>query len=199
MKMTALAFWLLDKTHQSTKHLILCHCNIQKVEMYFRFKRLNFDSLGLAYGEVDGRMGLELLNSWTPGIFVGILLDGKDHCTKPINAAKGPDFCLILDFDEELHSQYPSNRHYTDFVRIVSKKITDLNNGWEFYHHLDDNKVKNKNKWHPIHIRKPMLDVFVGSMSIEEQSDIFYKTANQIIEIVTDEACFWSLRDEYKL
>ncbi|HAI70318.1 MAG TPA: hypothetical protein DCM38_12895, partial [Gammaproteobacteria bacterium] len=77
MKMTALAFWLLDKTHQSTKHLILCHCNIQKVEMYFRFKRLNFDSLGLAYGEVDGRMGLELLNSWTPGIFVGILLDGK--------------------------------------------------------------------------------------------------------------------------
>lgn len=166
----------------------------QDFELYVENKR------GAAYGEVDGKMGLQLLNSWTPGIFIGILLDGNDHCTKPINAAKGPDFCLILDFDDNLHSQYPSNSHYIEFVKIVSKKITDLNNGWEFYHHLSDNKVKNKkkNKWHPIHIRKPMLDVFVGTMSIEEQANVFYQTANQIIKIVTDEDCFWYLRNDYK-
>ena len=169
----------------------------KNIKQDFKLSVVN-EKRGLAYGERWGRMGLDLLNSWTPGIFVGILLDGKDHCTKPINAAKGPDFCLILDFGSNLHSQYPSNRHYIEFVKIVSKKITDLNNGWEFYHHLDDNEVKNKNKWHPIHIRKPMLDVFVGSKTIEEQTNRFYETANQIIKIVTDEACFWFLKDEMK-
>lgn len=153
---------------------------------------------GLAYGEAWGGMGLCLLNSWRPGIFVGILLDGSDYCTKPLNSAKGPDFCLILDFEDNLHNQYPSNSHYIEFVKIVSKKIKTRNDGWEFYHHLDDNKIGKKNKWHPIHIRKPLLDIFSGTTSIEEQADIFYETANKLIKIVTDEDCFWSLRNDYK-
>lgn len=47
-----------------------------------------------------GRMGISLWDEcdWYPGVFVGILLDGRDHCTKPIDSAKGPDFCLILYF-----------------------------------------------------------------------------------------------------
>jgi len=154
---------------------------------------------GLAEGEAYGRMGLHLLNSWRPGIFVGILLDRTDHCTNPIDEGKGPDFCLIIDFQYDLHHKYPSDPDYTDFIKKVSEKVTALNNGWEFYHHLDDRKPGPQNKYHPIHIRKPMLDVFVGKTTIEEQDDIFYQTANQIIKIVTDENCFWALRSKYNL
>ena len=106
---------------------------------------------------------------------------------------------MILDFEDDLHNQYPSNSHYNEFVKIVSEKIKTRNDGWEFYHHLDDNKIGKKNKWHPIHIRKPMLDIFSGTTSIEEQADIFYETANKLIKIVTDEDCFWVLRNDYKL
>jgi len=77
----------------------------------------------LAYGERWGRMGIHLLDSWRPGIFVGILLDGNDHCTKPMNLAKGPDFCLIFSFDRDLHKQYPSNTHYIEMVRNLSTKV----------------------------------------------------------------------------
>ncbi len=152
----------------------------------------------LAYGEAWGRMGLHLLNSWKPGLFVGILLDGDDHRTKPINATKGPDFCLIIDFDSSLHSQYPSNSHYIEFVNKLSKKVCDLQNGFQLYNHLADTKIKGKNKWHPIHIRKPMLDVFVGALTVEEQADVFYRTANELIKLVTEEQSFWRLRNDCK-
>ncbi len=152
----------------------------------------------LAYGEAWGRMGLHLLTSWRPGIFVGILLDGNDHCTKPINPIKGPDFCLIIDFDNDLHGQYPSNKHYIELVNKLSKKVASLQNGFQFYDHLADTKIKSKNKWHPIHIRKPMLDVFVGSSTVDEQAKVFYKNANDLIRLVTEEESFWKLRNDCK-
>jgi len=152
----------------------------------------------LAYGEAWGRMGLHLLNSWRPGIFVGILLDGNDHCTKPISATKGPDFCLIIDFDSDLHGQYPSNSDYIELVNKLSKKVASLQNGFQFYDHLADTEIKSKNKWHPIHIRKPMLNVFIGSSTVEEQANAFYRTANDLIKLVTEEESFWRLRDVCK-
>ena len=152
----------------------------------------------LSYGEAWGRMGVNLLDSWKPGIFVGILLNGNDHCTKPTNASKGPDFCLILDIDSSLHNQYPTNDNYTKLIDNLSKKVAKLNDGWQFYNHLGDSKIKTKNKWHPIHIRKPMLDVFLGSISIEKQAEVFYETANKLIKLVSSEDHFWELRNEYK-
>ena len=156
------------------------------------------DKNRLSYGEAGGRMGLHLLNSWKPGIFIGILLDGNNYCTKPINIAKGPDFCLIIDFDSKLHNIYPLNAQYIKFVSNVSTKIATLNNGWEFYNHLNDCEAQRKNKWHPIHIRKSMLDVFIGTTSVEEQADIFYQTAIEVLKIVTDEDSFWKLRNHYR-
>lgn len=144
-----------------------------------------------------GRIGLELLNSWRPGIFVGIMMDGKDHCTTPTNTTKGPDFCLIIDFDNDLHNRYPSNNHYLEFVNKLSKKIASLQNGFDFYDHLADTKIKSNNKWHPIHIRQPLLNVLIGSSTAEEQDNIFYRTANDLIKLVTDEESFWKLRSDY--
>ncbi len=157
---------------------------------------------GYEYSETSGRMGLNLLGeveSWRPGIFVGILLDGTDHCTKIMDLAKGPDFCLIFGFKEDLHDEYPSNKYYIEMVSNLSIKVASLNRGWQFYNHLDDDEIKKRNKWHPIHIRKPMLDVFVGTSTVEEQAKRFYETANELIKIVTDEDCFWKLRDNYRM
>ena len=150
------------------------------------------------YGERWGRIGLHLMDTWRPGIFVGILLDGKDHFTKPRDKEKGPDFCLIFSFDLDIQDQYPSNQHYIELVKKLSEATERSNNGWEFYNHLDDEDAADKNKWHPIHIRKPMLDVFAGTSTVEEQADKFYETANELIKMVTDEECFWKLRDEYE-
>ena len=124
-------------------------------------------SIPIQRGKDDyyGRIGIDLL-AWDkpnsdhgPGnIFVGILLDGEDHKTEPIDRVKGPDFCLIISFSYSLLNFYNKKEEYKKLVEELSKKVAQLNDGWEFYNHLDDHNEPNKH--HPIHIRKPMLDVF---------------------------------------
>ena len=144
----------------------------------------------------DGRMGISLLSGWYPGIFVGILLDGTDHRTEPIDYAKGPDFCLILSFDRSLHDTYSTNEHYLKLLCNVQRKLNDKWNGWEFYNHLEE--VEKPNKWHPIHIRKPLLDVFAGTENYEEQEERFYEAASFLIKLFVEEESFWKLREYCK-
>lgn len=156
----------------------------------------SFPELNLNYNAKWGRVGLgQSEDLWRPGIFVGILLDGTDHCTKPIDSAKGPDFCLILSFNEDLHNEYPSNPHYMEMVSNLAREVGNLNNGWQFYNHLDE--VERPNRWHPIHIRKSMLDVFAGTLNTEDQDKRFYDEANLLIKTVIHEDCFLRLTEDY--
>ena len=150
-----------------------------------------------------GRIGLELLSLDGPlgpgGIFVGILVDGEDHKTEPIDPVKGPDFCLIISFSESLHDFYTEEKSYKKLVEeLLPKKVEQLNDGWQFYDHLKDFEAPRKNKYHPIHIRKPMLDVFCGTESGEDQEERFYEAASELIKLVVEEESFWSLRDACK-
>ena len=145
-----------------------------------------------------GRIGLELL-SWEGSIFIGILVDGEDHKTEPIDPFKGPDFCLIISFSGSLHDFYTEEKSYKKLVEeLLPKKVEQLKDGWQFYDHLKDFEAPRKNKYHPIHIRKPMLDVFCGTESYEDQEDRFYRAASELIKLVAEEESFWSLRDACK-
>ena len=126
------------------------------------------------------------------------MVDGEDHKTEPIDRSKGPDFCLILSFASPLHNFYTREDNYKKLVEKLPKKVEQLNDGWEFYNHLEDPNVLNKNKYHPIHIRKPLLDVFAGTESGEDQEDRFYETASKLIKLVAEEESFWALRDACK-
>ena len=162
-------------------------------------------SIPIQRGKDDyyGRIGIDLL-AWDkpnsdhgPGnIFVGILLDGEDHKTEPIDRVKGPDFCLIISFSYSLLNFYNKKEEYKKLVEELSKKVAQLNDGWEFYNHLDDHNEPNKH--HPIHIRKPMLDVFLGTESCEDQEERFYEAASELIKLVAEEDSFWELRDACK-
>lgn len=145
-----------------------------------------------------GRIGLELL-PWEGSIFIGILVDGKDHKTEPIDLVKGPDFCLIISFDQSLHDFYTEEKSYKKLVEeLLPKKVEQLNDGWQFYDHLKDFEAPRKNKYHPIHIRKPMLDVFCGTESCEDQEERFYEAASTLIRLVAEEESFWALRESCK-
>ncbi len=152
---------------------------------------------GKVSGEAWGRIGLHLLELWRPGIFIGFLLDGKDHCTKPINKYKGPDFCLIIDFSEDLHSQYPYDPDYIEMIKKLEIDVGKLGDGWELYDHLNDPDARTKNKWHPVHIRKPMLDIFKGTTTVEEQADQFCENADKLLDIIDMNPFFWKLRNKY--
>ena len=141
-------------------------------------------------------MGILLLEDWTPRIFVGVLLDREE--IKPLKEAKGPDFTITLDFHPNYHKVYPSNEHYKLFISRISKQITKLGNGWEFYNHLGDDYAPTKNKHHPIYIRKSLLDVLKGTNALDEQAERFHSAAIEIITLIFQEDSFWALRDDLK-
>ena len=146
-----------------------------------------------------GRIGLELL-AWDNedhgpgGLFVGVLVDGDDHYTKPLDPIKGPDFCLIVSFSGSLHSFYSKEKSYEILVEILQNKVRRLDGQWQFYNHLADPNVPEKNWYHPFHIRKPLLDVFSGTETLEDQENRFYNTGTKLIKLVAEEESFWTLR-----
>ncbi len=150
-----------------------------------------------------GRIGLELLwdedNDHGPGgLFVGILVDGTDHCTEPLDLDKGPDFCLIISFSYSLLELYGEKRSYRALVASLQEKVAGLDDGWDFYNHLIDEGASEKNLHHPLHIRKPMLDVLAGTETCEDQEDRFYSSAQMLVELVAEEGAFWELRQDLR-
>lgn len=152
----------------------------------------------LAESDNWGRVGIDLLKGagWKPGVFIGFLLDGRDHFTTPVLGTKSPDFCVIISFDGFLHNTYPKSETYKAFVNLIEKQINELNHGWNFYHHIEDKEAKKINKWHPIHIRKPMLELFKGTMTAEEQDAKFMESAEQILNIIFKSDEFDALNKE---
>ncbi len=141
----------------------------------------------------DGRIGFDLLGrktfggevkEWIPGVFIGFMMNGTDHCVKNILGRKSPDFSIIISFNKLLHNIYPTSAAYQSFVSKISKEISVLNQGWNFLNHLEDKSAKEINRWHPIHIRKPILELFVGTLTAAEQANRFMENAKQILDII---------------
>lgn len=147
---------------------------------------------------VGGRVGVDLLERpWIPGIFVGFMLDGKDHKTKPVMGDISPDFEIIIEFDTKLHSIYPDNLFYINLVNELSDEINKIGDLWDFYHHIQDKSLVNHNYWHPIHIRKPILELFRGTKTWDEQEKRVNDAINQILPLVINSENFRKLRIDF--
>ena len=149
-----------------------------------------------------GRYGIQLISldslGWNPGIFVGVLLDGSDHYTKPLNKHRGPDFCLIFSMAEKFHGEYPSCPHYLALVDAVEKRVAKLGDGWCFYDQLNDPSKTSRNKWHPLHIRKPLLDVLAGTKTADDQVEKINEAAELLIKGLAGLDEFKAFRKHYQ-
>lgn len=144
-----------------------------------------------------GRLGFHVrgqwrnVGTWNPGVFVGVLLDGWDHCTRPVCPEKGPDACVILSVPPELQPATKSP-FYCQFVTDLKSAKEGLPPGWELYHHAKDDGVikerygahKGPNPWHPFHVRRPLIDVLDGAGTAEAQADRFYADARRVVDLV---------------
>ncbi|MEM6503764.1 MAG: hypothetical protein AAF685_18285 [Cyanobacteria bacterium P01_C01_bin.89] len=152
-------------------------------------------------GQEHGKIGIQLLDGYYPGIYVGVDVDGDQYGFTPSHLDKGPDCCLILEFDESVHRQYLTNPNYAQLVKRLSGKVAALDDGWELYRCLADPTIDEYSRlghhyWRPIYLRKPLLEVLAGAQTGEEQGDRFYDETNRLIKLVTEEDSFWQLRDD---
>lgn len=145
-----------------------------------------------------GRIGLNLFGMdgihWSPGIFVGFLMDSWDHNVAWLNPTC-PDFSVILDFKVQLFPDYDQHPLYMSMKAELRDKIQCELPDLEFHDHLESG-VDNPNRWHPIHIRMPMVDLFRGTITAEDQDKRFIEKASSILKIIAACEPFWSLRKE---
>ena len=180
---------------QNTRDLTVRVFN--KNEIIFK-ELINSEEFKYIHRDDWGRIGIEFFDPWRPGIFIGIMAEWEAHATKPILGKNSPDFTIILSFDEDLHYKYQANTDYIGLVEHLKIEINSLNTGWELYNHLKDDSVEEKNIWHPIHIRKPMLDVFRGTTNTDEQEKAYMNCANEILPLITKANNFVNLRKQWK-
>lgn len=133
-----------------------------------------------------GRIGLEFYRrdvqqEWSPGLFLGSVLDGRDHCVSHRHK-DALQLQLIVDFDRHLFGTYPTMVSYRALKERLAAVAPDQ--GWSFYDHLAD--ARGANRYHPLYLERPLLNVFQGATTCEEQQQKFYAMGQQALGLVEE-------------
>ncbi len=159
---------------------------------------LENNDLQIEYQEKWGRVGVELFGDfWAPGVFVGFLLDGNDHLTIPILGDNSPDFSIIIDFNKELHTKYPDDELYKAFIVELQEKVNKIGNSWELYNHILDRNIDEHNYWHPIHIRKPVLELLRDTKTWDDQEKRVDDAIAEILPFIFKSENFRGMREKF--
>ena len=143
---------------------------LQTIGMEPVFKRQGTESrVGLEFCPIIKNKGRQ----WLPGIFCGVLLDGRDHGVKEFinNELK---LCLVLDFNRTGQEMIKNSDNYNNLKACFKLLFND----WEYIDTAVDPRAKH-NKWHPIVILRSMLSLFEHANTHQEQVDI-------VLEVFTE-------------
>ena len=154
---------------------------------------VNYASTGVAEaGGVErertfrwGRYGMYLLGSrdavtWTPGIFVGVMVDSRDHGPPSVNNGEGsgPVACLVVDVHRNWHRQYEESEPFLDLVQeLLRRWPSDQAEDWRVHR-------ETTNRWHPCAIYKPLAAVLSNTCTGDDQVDRFIEDVGSIAEAV---------------
>jgi hypothetical protein len=142
-----------------------------------------------------GRIGLNLLGDipqWSPGLFVGFLVDPADHRVEWLNPAC-PDFGVIFDVNIGLHPDYERLEVFGRLKSALAMQMRQTCADYEMLDHLAQSP--NPNRWHPFHLRKPMLELLRGTRTGDEQEERFIREATRLVKAITACTQFQEFRE----
>jgi hypothetical protein len=145
-----------------------------------------------------GFIGFYLLgdsSDWSPSISVGFFHDPRDYHIE-WSSPSNPDFSINLDFNIQLHPNYADHPLYRRMVEDLSQSVARSQPEFDFLDHLAT--TPNPNRWHPLHIRMPMLELLRGTRDAEEQRLRLIGATSSILKLITDCQPFWELRAELR-
>nr|WP_298410477.1 hypothetical protein [uncultured Halomonas sp.] len=152
---------------------------------------------GRMHGTRWGRLGFELTPvggplKWMPGIFVGVILDGRDHLVSHRHSSQVM-LNVILDFSHKTHDIY----HRLPAYQRLVYQLRELSptNGWTFYDHLEENRA---NRYHPLYLEIPLLEVLRGTTTIKEQREAIHQAVCDAIRMLQKDGALKALTDEVR-
>ena len=143
--------------------------------------------------DTNGRVALLIFSDGHPSLTTGFILDWERYLMPPLLNTRSPDFSVALRF-LDFHDEYPDLQIYQRFVETLREKVSQLGDGWDFYDQLNDPQPTGKNRYFPIHIRKPMLDLLRGTTTSEEQVNKFMEANKLILTKVLECQELWEMR-----
>ena len=132
---------------------------------------------------VEGRLGIRF-TPWSPGLFVGVLLDGNDHKVGMSNPDLGPDLVVVLDVrrkgvGELSRQEFLNSRLYSQLASRLEREST--NREWEVVD--THSRPERGNPWHPLILRRPLATVLRGK---EDQIDTILQTLVNGVQFLLD-------------
>ncbi|WP_108447038.1 PD-(D/E)XK nuclease family protein [Halomonas denitrificans] len=130
-----------------------------------------------------GRIGIEFLRTdakrkWSPGIFIGCVLDGSDHLINH-RTEDTVKLQLILDFSNALRRYYPS----MDSYRALKATLAEISqeSRWTFYDHGEEQQA---NTYHPLYLETPLIEILRGSKNMEEQRERIFEAGCEALKLL---------------
>ncbi len=148
-------------------------------------KRLRWGRIGIEFHRTDAK------RKWSPGIFIGCVLDGSDHLIDH-RIEDSVKLQLILDFSQGLHRHYPAMTSYRALKATLSEISQE--NRWTFYDHGEDRRQTNN--YHPLYLETPLLDVLRGATTMEDQRDRIFSAACEALALLQLSGLLDKLQDE---
>lgn len=138
----------------------------------------------VAKGHRWGRIGIEFHRTdtklnWNPGIFLGCVLDGRDHLINHRNT-DSVKLQVILEFSQGLHRHYANLKSY----RSLQKHLTEITDAsrWTLYDHLAE--PTRTNSYHPLYLETPLLDILQGTKTMAEQRDCLFEAGCEALKMM---------------
>ncbi len=131
-----------------------------------------------------GRVGINLLGDlpdWSPGLFVGFLINPTNHRVKWASP-DCPDFGAILDVNIELDPTYDKTEAFARLRDALPKQIAQTCPDYCLLDHLAQSGEPNR--WHPFHVRRPMVELLRGTQTADEQYARFVFEASRLARAI---------------
>ena len=144
-----------------------------------------------------GRVG-NTLCAWRPGVFVGALVNQTDHRCGFSQPDLGADFSLIVAVNRKDVTPTMDGDEFMrqpEFRQLV-QRLRQESGGWNFHDHLAE--VAKPNRWHPLHLRRPLVQVFEGARSADERYLRWMQAAHDTIGILLQGGELTALRERLK-
>lgn len=130
----------------------------------------------------EGRFGLDFYEWWNPGIFLGALLDPTDHKVSTSNPELGPDLAVIVSYNqaegiEPSAAVFETSPEFT----ALRTRLAAESGRWHFEDHLT---ARNRNPWHPLHLRCPLSEVVDRARDADEQLELVLAEGTAMLELL---------------
>ncbi len=146
-----------------------------------------------ASNQSEGKLGVDLLNTWLPGLFAGVLFKGRDHSLAAVDRNKGVDVAAFLDLQldilpKKLHQRRAALSHggrfsaFADLTTALQMDSAVVANGWHVHAATDQLAP---NYWHPLALRRPLVDVLAGQWDPDAGYALWIAAMEEAVSLIT--------------